>query len=65
MSAGANERRGAPAKPPTATGLRLRRYFDAALPLLDASARAWLAGAIKVITPTHHWPRRLLPVSRT
>nr|WP_223832906.1 hypothetical protein [Streptomyces venezuelae] len=39
--------------------------FEAVLPLLDAPARAWLAGALKVIAPTHHWLRRLLPVSRT
>ncbi|WP_370421892.1 amino acid transporter [Streptomyces sp. QH1-20] len=34
--------------------------FDAALPLLDASARAWLADAIMVIAPHHPWLRRLL-----
>ncbi|MFJ6633433.1 hypothetical protein ACIQMR_18895 [Streptomyces sp. NPDC091376] len=39
--------------------------FEAVLPLLDAPARAWLADAIKVIAPTHHWLRRLLPLSRT
>jgi hypothetical protein len=39
--------------------------FEAVLPLLDAPARAWLAGAIKVISPGHPWIRRLLPVSRT
>ncbi|MEW2576074.1 amino acid transporter [Streptomyces syringium] len=39
--------------------------FDAALPLLDESARAWLADPIKVVAPTHPWLRRLLPVSRT
>ncbi|MFJ3882619.1 nucleotidyltransferase domain-containing protein [Streptomyces sp. NPDC090077] len=39
--------------------------FEAVLPLLGAPARAWLADAIKVTSPTHHWLRRLLPVSRT
>lgn len=38
--------------------------FAAALPLLDASQRVWLAEAIRVIAPNHPW-RRLLPVSRT
>lgn len=36
--------------------------FEAVLPLLDAPARAWLAGAINVIVPDHPWLRRLLPV---
>ncbi|MGW1807066.1 nucleotidyltransferase domain-containing protein [Streptomyces sp. NPDC002078] len=39
--------------------------FEAVLPLLDAPARAWLAGAIRVIAPSHPWLRRLQPVSRT
>ncbi|WJY53529.1 amino acid transporter [Streptomyces chengbuensis] len=39
--------------------------FEAVLPLLDAPARAWLADAIKVLSPGHPWIRRLLPVSRT
>ncbi|MFE5908730.1 nucleotidyltransferase domain-containing protein [Streptomyces wedmorensis] len=39
--------------------------FEAALPLLDAPARAWLAGAITMIAPDHPWLRRLLPISRT
>ncbi|MGW4562231.1 nucleotidyltransferase domain-containing protein [Streptomyces sp. NPDC004561] len=39
--------------------------FDAVLPLLDAPACAWLAGAIRVIAPRHPWLLRLQPVSRT
>ncbi|MFI6357262.1 nucleotidyltransferase domain-containing protein [Streptomyces sp. NPDC050743] len=39
--------------------------FEAVLPLLDAPARAWLAGAIKVIAASHPWLRRLQPVIRT
>ncbi|MEU5399799.1 amino acid transporter [Streptomyces sp. NPDC005963] len=38
--------------------------FEAVLPLLDATARAWLADAIKVVAPHHPWLRRLFPVSR-
>ncbi|MFJ7904030.1 nucleotidyltransferase domain-containing protein [Streptomyces sp. NPDC096198] len=39
--------------------------FAAALPLLDAPARAWLADAINVISPDHPWLRQLPLVSRT
>jgi hypothetical protein len=39
--------------------------FEAVLPLLDPSQRAWLADAIKVIAPDHPWRLRLLPASRT
>ena len=39
--------------------------FEAVLPLLAASQRAWLADAITVISPDHPWRRRLARADRT
>ncbi|HEY8173085.1 MAG TPA: amino acid transporter, partial [Dehalococcoidia bacterium] len=33
--------------------------FDVALPLLNAAARSWLAGALDVVSPQHPWRVRL------
>ncbi|WP_258312361.1 nucleotidyltransferase domain-containing protein [Streptomyces sp. ZEA17I] len=36
--------------------------FEAALPLLDTSARVWLTDAIKAVAPGHPWLRQILSV---
>ena len=39
--------------------------FEAVLPLLDESQRAWLADSISVTAPDHPWRKRLLSADRT
>lgn len=47
-----------------ATRAKDQSDFDAALPLLDTTQRAWLLNALNLYAPQHPWREPLITVSR-